>query len=547
VEARVRETIGRVFLQFRDLEPAARHAQAAVDLFRQALGEANDRHSINTLLLLAWIKLRQQRYEESEKLHVEALGRSRRALGEDHTLTWDALGHYGHCLTLVGNYAESEAVLLRCLDRRLQDGESADAQMIRNNLGVLYHRQRRLVDAETVYLKALAENRRLQGDASINTLILLGNLADLYRTTGRAAEAEQTMKERLAGERKSFGDSRPSELFGIQSALGGPYVDRGRFEEAIRLLELLRDDIVKKLGPDNSTTLSVLYNLAGAYKGAGKLPEAIRLFEQVRDARVRKYGLDDPRTLKVLESLLVCHWRARQFDKSIPLCQDVLQRWEAKCGRDHLDTLRAVANLGVNYRDAGRLDDAIPLLEEAYRKGRSHPTLTWVGDSLRATYVKAGKAPEAVRLIEEQVAAARQRLQPESSQLGGARAGFGSDLLELKQYAAAEPLLRECLALREKLAQRQQAAPWQVANAKSLLGGALLGRKEYAAAEPLLVEGHKRLKQDEKAMPAQAKFNIAAALGRLIELLDDTDREDEAANLRKELEALRTPANKPGP
>jgi serine/threonine protein kinase/tetratricopeptide (TPR) repeat protein len=631
VEARVRATIGNVLLQYRDLEPAARQTQAAVDLFREVLGEADDRHSVRALNLLAWIKLRQGRYTESEKLHVDALDRSRRALGEDHALTWQARGFYGHCLTQVGKYPESESVLLRCLERDVRDGETPDAQMVRNNLGILYRRQGRLADAEAVYRKALAENRRLQGDAAPNTLILLGNLTVLYLQLGRVTEAERILQERLAGERKAFGSSRPRELAGIQTTLGKLYIDQARYADAVRLLEPFRDDVQKTLGPDHTGTLATLDSLAEAYLGLRKLAEAIRLFEQLRDVRVKKFGPDHPntlatlnnlgtaylyagkrseaialfeqvrdaneakygsdhprtltalqnlgaahveagklpeairllehvgaaqertlgtdhrQTLDTLDGLAVAYGKAKQLDKSIALGEDVLRRSEATLGRDHPDTLRKLANLGGYYSDADRPDDAIPLLEEAYRKGRPHPELAWVGNRLGTAYVKAGKVPEAARLVEEQLDTVRQQVQPDSPQLAVALARSGRQLLDLGQFTTAEPLLRECLALREKLAERKQVAPWEVANAKALLGGALLGAKEYARAEPLLMSGYEGLKQNEKAIPAVGKSNIPAALGRLVELFEATGKTQDAAKWRKELEALRAAQNKPEP
>ncbi len=271
-------------------------------------------------------------------------------------------------------------------------------------------------------------------------------------------------------------------------------------------------------------------------------PESFRrqspLLEQSRKDIEQKFGLDHPRTFTALNNLAVAYWHAKQLDKSIPLFEEVFKRQAAKLGRQHPSTLATVTNLGVNYRDAGRLSEAIPLLEEAYRRGHTDPRLAGLGDALLTAYVRAGRTNEATKLIQDQLANARKQLPAASPQLAGVLASRGKQLLEVKQYAEAEPILRESLTLREKLAKDKRAALWQVANVKSLLGGALLGQKKFADAEPFLQAGYDGLKQDEKAIPLSGRGNIAYALQRLIALADATGKKDEAAKRRKELEAL---------
>ena len=80
------------------------------------------------------------------------------------------------------------------------------------------------------------------------------------------------------------------------------------------------------------------------------------------------------------------------------------------------------------------------------------------------------------------MAEARKALPKDSPQLAGLLAQIGLSLLQQKKWTEAEPLLRECLAIREKT----QPDVWSTFNTKSLLGGALLGQKKYADAEPLL-------------------------------------------------------------
>jgi hypothetical protein len=123
-------------------------------------------------------------------------------------------------------------------------------------------------------------------------------------------------------------------------------------------------------------------------------------------------------------------------------------------------------------------------------------------------------------------------------------------LLQLKLWIEAEPILRECLAIREKT----DPENWRTFNTQSMLGGALLGQKKYAEAEPLLLKGYEGMKALEKTpAPDAARLalqqRLAEALDRLIELYTATNRPDEAARWRKEMEELKAaqpkPENKP--
>jgi hypothetical protein len=132
----------------------------------------------------------------------------------------------------------------------------------------------------------------------------------------------------------------------------------------------------------------------------------------------------------------------------------------------------------------------------------------------------------------------RQTLPADSPQLAGLLAQGGLALLTLKKWTEAEPMLRECLTIREK----SQPDVWATFNAKSMLGGALLGQKKYADAEPLLLAGYEGMKQREKSIPPQGRPRLTEAVERLVQLYEALDKKDEVARWTKEREALQAPA-----
>jgi tetratricopeptide (TPR) repeat protein len=286
-----------------------------------------------------------------------------------------------------------------------------------------------------------------------------------------------------------------------------------------------------KLGPEHPHTLTSMYNLADGYYAARKLDLALPLFEETLKLQKAKLGLEHPHTLMTMNNLGRAYWSTKQLDKSIPLFEETLKLTEKKLGREHPDTLIAKLNLGVNFRDAGRFKEAIPLLEEAYRAFRKHPSFGWVVDVLRDAYANAGEIAKFTNLLQEHLAEARQSLPQDSPELPGLLAQIGLDLLKHKKWTEAEPLLRECLAIREK----KQPDVWTTFNARSLLGGALLGQKKYADAEPLLLAGYEGMKKREATIPPAGNTRIPEAINRLVQLYEAMGKSDEAAKWRKEL------------
>jgi tetratricopeptide (TPR) repeat protein len=236
------------------------------------------------------------------------------------------------------------------------------------------------------------------------------------------------------------------------------------------------------------------------------------------------------------------HWSQKRLDKSVPLFEEVLRLQENKLGREDPSTQGTVANLGVNYKDAGRLKEAVALLEEAYRASKQHAGLHWVGTPLMDAYIKAGQSAEAKKLFTELLGEVRNTMPKNSLQTADQLARLASCLLEMKEHAEAETLLREALAVREK----SKTDEWRTFSIKSQLGRALMGQKKHADAEPLLLGGYDGLKANEKTIPPQAADRIPQALDRLIELYTATNKPEEAKKY-KELRANYPAAKEPAP
>src|SRR5262249_15808856 len=127
-------------------------------------------------------------------------------------------------------------------------------------------------------------------------------------------------------------------------------------------------------------------------------------------------------------------------------------------------------------------------------------------------------------LIKEALAERRRRVPADSLQLAGLLARSATIVLEAKAWTAAETILRESLAIREKA----EPDAWTTFNTKAMLGGALLGQEKYGDAEPLMREGYEGMKQRRDKIPAQSKDRLTRALEWLIELADATGKLDDA-------------------
>jgi hypothetical protein len=167
-----------------------------------------------------------------------------------------------------------------------------------------------------------------------------------------------------------------------------------------------------------------------------------------------------------------------------------------------------------------------------------------VTSQLVDAYKRAGENDKGAKLLLENVSAARKQLPRDSPQLGGFLAFAGMNLMEMKKWAEAEPLIRESLAIREKT----QPDVWTTFNAQSMLGGALMGQKKYTDAEPLLLKGYQGMKAREKTIPQAGggELRIPEALDRLIELYTATNKPTEVKKWRAERAKYSRADAKPG-
>jgi serine/threonine-protein kinase len=144
---------------------------------------------------------------------------------------------------------------------------------------------------------------------------------------------------------------------------------------------------------------------------------------------------------------------------------------------------------------------------------------------------QAGRDPEAELLFRVGLEAARKRFGADDPRTAGILAVRGLSLVRQGKWAEAEPVLRECLAIRE----RSQPDEWSTFNTRSLLGGSLLGQKKYAEAEPLIVSGYEGMRAREARIPPPGRPRLTEAFERVLKLYEAWGQPDKVAEWRARL------------
>jgi eukaryotic-like serine/threonine-protein kinase len=461
-------------------------------------------------------------------------------LGANDRKTLKALHGLADAYYFSGRLPEAVQLFKQVADAQVAKlgADHPDTLTALNDLAVAYRDMGKLADAKAILERVRDLQVAKRGAEHPFTLTAMNNLALVLRASGETNEAIQILEQVRDVKTRTMGPDHPGTLLSMHN-LAYAYKTAGRSNEAILLYEKARDGRMAKLGPAHPDTIETMQFLFDAYRENKMFDQAISLGEETLKLMKGQLGAENKKTLTIMNDLGTTYWAANRLDRSTPLFEEAVRLHRVTFGPNSVDTLKAILNLGINYADANRLQEAISALEEfmTLSQDRREPlpaSMNFAWGKLAVTYDRAGMFDKSPPLHRKAVEYAKARFGPADPRTADTLASFGHNLLENKQPAEAETVLRECLSI------RQAKAPdaWTTFNTTSQLGGALLVQKKYDEAEPLLLAGYEGLKHREKKMPKDST-RISEAIERLVQLYEATDKKDEAAKWQKELEAIK--------
>jgi serine/threonine protein kinase/tetratricopeptide (TPR) repeat protein len=545
---------------------------------REAAIGPDDPDTLTTCHSLAEAYSAAGRTADAIAMHEQTLKRREAKLGAHHPDTLESrdsvavvYGEAGRTAEAIALHEETAALM----DAKLGPDHPATV-LCRNNLADAYAAAGRTAEAIPLYEETGKQMEAKLGLDHPNTLIGRDNLAYAYAAAGRIAEAISLHEETGELMEAKLGLDHPGTL-ASHSKLAGAYMDAGRIADAIALYEETGKLYESKLGPDHPDTLRCRDHLGFAYLAVGRITDAIALHERTGKLMEARLGPHHPDTLINRKNLAEAYLAAQRIAQAITMHQATLELMDAELGTEHPATMATRRNLAQAYMAAGRLDRSTPLHEMALKQfsanlGPDHPKTLITQASLGVNYREAGRPNEGARLMEDALrrAAGRvdamvalesfpaelsrtymagaQYLKAEAvlvDNLERARATFGvedlrttvvldalgGNLLQQNKFAEAEPVLRQCLAIRG----RAQAEQWPMFSSESMLGEAMLGQKKFAEAEPLVVRGYEGLTARADIIPFTQRSNLAAAAERVVRLYEALKQPGKAvALLRKE-------------
>lgn len=169
--------------------------QRALAGYQEVMGPEHESTS-RILNNLGVLYSRQDRLIEAEHMYQQALAGFQTISGRGHKSTLGTIHNLRRCYEEQGKLAEAVALCLQELELYEPYARKDERFFeLTDDLGVLYYKQDRLVEAEDMYQQALAGYRTVLGSEHPSTLGTLTKLALCYGKQGKLAEAEALSRE----------------------------------------------------------------------------------------------------------------------------------------------------------------------------------------------------------------------------------------------------------------------------------------------------------------------------------------------------------------
>ncbi len=483
--------LGNILIQLGRYEEAAEILDQVLSWQRSSLGESNP-GTIEAFLSLGDARMRMGEVEEARRLLSRAIEGHRQLHGENHAETLRCYDVMGTGLYSAGEYADAIPYLKLAYEgTRARFGDDARKTMVRGywvissyirlsqgaaaleilerhasgseeihgvdgQLWLLWNNQwgsalfllERYDEALAVYERAIERAPDEYADHRVLASCRYA-IGTILQRREQSVEAEPYLRQAA-----EWAAAHPGEDLVNGRTYLGVYrdllVDRGDYGAADLYYRAIYDDRLLRLGEDNRLTIDAQNHIGLNLMRAGRLEEALTFLLKSLQHGLRVMGTRH-------------EWIPVYYDRVGEACDALGDSEGASEHRRHAYVLR-METLGEDH------------LDTFYAQWR-------LSDTLEANE-RWAEAEEYRRAGLERALAGHPS---GNSALTACLVMLGANLIAQQRHAEAEPLLKECVALRV-----QSIGPehWQTWNARSLLGEAIAGQRDpsrYPDAEALLV------------------------------------------------------------
>jgi serine/threonine-protein kinase len=185
----------------------------------------------------------------------------------------------------------------------------------------------------------------------------LNDLATAQSMNGDLTGAEANYKEALAINTAEVGEEHPETLV-VRENLGGVYFKEKRYDETLRMLDVVLAGRRKALGADAEPVGRTLANIGTVSVAAGKLEEGERSFRDSLAVLVPKLGEQNLDVASVRMSLADVLRKRGNLDAAEPLMRSALDVRAKILGETHAATQRALKALADLETARGKTAEA---------------------------------------------------------------------------------------------------------------------------------------------------------------------------------------------
>lgn len=388
-----------------------------------------------------------------------------------------------------------------------------------SELARFYISQKRYVEAELLFLRAMAiAEKSTSPDLALN-MSLLNEVASFYFSTERYTEAQKLFRKQLALLEQLHGPESVEVSHCLQT-LKVIQIVQGEYEEAERSIKRVMAIREKNLGPDSLLIAHSLTDLATLFLLRGKHAEAEQLARRALGMLERRRGAEHTEIVPTLTILAALYRAMGQFARAEDYYKRALAIRERTLDPEDPEVANRLNGLGCLYLDQGKYALAEPLLRRALAirekvRGPDHSDIANSLINLASIHEHSGQPARAEQLLRRAIAIQERTLGSEHPELAGSYVRLFLLAKAQAQQTEAEIALKRALAIQQKKLGSDHP---DVAESLGHLARLETDRGNLSAAIPILQSA---LQLEESAL------RQAVSESRVVNLLDLHRAKDE--------------------